>query len=175
MDLYETLRILRVAPVQLEAAPPRSPGSPGIRERTRPLRETVCRLRRALRVHADRRPGHGYRWLDRCMPCLVATMKRSDRVPAGLEEILAVLRDDAREAGARLSPVSPQIRGYSGVSWARTTKTALPKTPSTAPAASTSPPPAPPAPDRWTSATSAPPSTPEGFPEPTPKLGCAHS
>lgn len=49
-------------------------------------------------------PGFGRRWVDRCMPCLIATTSRGPVAP--LADTLAVLRDAAREAGASLTIVT---------------------------------------------------------------------
>lgn len=46
-------------------------------------------------------PDHGRRWLDRCMPCLIATTPRGGpSVP--LADVLVVLQDAAAEAGVTL-------------------------------------------------------------------------
>ncbi|WP_371602307.1 hypothetical protein OG345_05305 [Streptomyces sp. NBC_01220] len=49
--------------------------------------------------------GFGRRWIDRCMPCLVASTPRGGpRVP--LESTVAVIREAAREAGATVTIVT---------------------------------------------------------------------
>lgn len=51
--------------------------------------------------------GHGRRWLDQCMPCLIATTPRGGRT-GPLEDTLSVLRDAAREAGVNLTVVTTE-------------------------------------------------------------------
>lgn len=50
-------------------------------------------------------PGFGRRWVDRCMPCLIATTPRGGSA-APLADTLAVLRGAAREAGVALTIVT---------------------------------------------------------------------
>jgi hypothetical protein len=110
MDLDDTLHLLGVDPSQLEPAPPWQPGSswsPGIRERTGPsAKPCVGCGAPAQSTQIIDVPGHGHRWLDRCMPCLLATVKHDAGPPAPLEETLAVLRDAAREAGVHLTVIT---------------------------------------------------------------------
>ncbi|MFF3057021.1 hypothetical protein [Streptomyces sp. NPDC057909] len=52
-------------------------------------------------------PGHGRRWLDRCVPCLIATTPcGGPRAP--LTNTLAVLREAAREARVTLTVVADE-------------------------------------------------------------------
>lgn len=52
-------------------------------------------------------PGSGRRWLDRCMPYLIATTPRGGfRAP--IAEGLAVLREATREAGVNLTIVADE-------------------------------------------------------------------
>ncbi|MET8331744.1 hypothetical protein [Streptomyces sp. NPDC005181] len=81
----DLLRSLGVDPSQLDPAPPWAP-------------------RQSAGVDT---PGHGRRWLDRCMPCLIATTPRGGpRAP--LTDTLAVLREAAREAGVHLTIVADE-------------------------------------------------------------------
>ncbi|WP_326734027.1 hypothetical protein [Streptomyces sp. NBC_01022] len=52
-------------------------------------------------------PRHGRRWLDRCMPCLVATTPRGGP-SVSLADILTTLRDAAAEAGVTLRIVTDE-------------------------------------------------------------------
>ncbi|MER7806184.1 hypothetical protein [Streptomyces sp900116325] len=52
-------------------------------------------------------PGYGRRWLDRCMPCLLATTPRGKpREP--LADTVAVLREAAQEVGVDLTIVADE-------------------------------------------------------------------
>ncbi|WP_406428716.1 hypothetical protein [Streptomyces sp. NBC_01589] len=92
----DLLRSLGVDPSQLDPAPPWAPRA-GAERLDGSHRCALCgKLARAT-VGVDT-PGHGRRWLDRCMPCFIATTPRGGpREP--LADTLAVLREAALEAG----------------------------------------------------------------------------
>ncbi|TXS44940.1 hypothetical protein [Streptomyces sp. OR43] len=94
----DLLRSLGIDPTMLAPAAPASPRQEAAFAR---LRERVpCLLcgQPSSAVDVAEAPGHGRRWVDRCMPCMVATTPRGG--PRGsLEDVLSVLRDAAHEAG----------------------------------------------------------------------------
>ncbi|MFF1301077.1 hypothetical protein [Streptomyces sp. NPDC058296] len=96
----DLLRSLGIDPSQLDAAPPWAPRAGAERlDGSRPCARCGEPARATGVVDV---PGHGRRWLDRCMPCLIATTPRGG--PRGpLEDTVAVLRDAAREAGVALT------------------------------------------------------------------------
>ncbi|MEU8833493.1 hypothetical protein [Streptomyces sp900116325] len=96
----DLLRSLGVDPPQLDPAPPWTPRAGAERlDGSHPC--ALCGKPARATVGVDT-PGHGRRWLDRCMPCLIATTPRGGpRTP--LADTLAVLREAAREAGAAVT------------------------------------------------------------------------
>ncbi|MGW3821773.1 hypothetical protein ACWEAF_05560 [Streptomyces sp. NPDC005071] len=96
----DLLRTLGIDPSQLDPAPPWTPHA-GIErlDGSHPCARCGQPARATGVVDV---PGHGRRWLDRCMPCLVATTPRGGpRAP--LADTVAVLREAAREAGVDLT------------------------------------------------------------------------
>jgi hypothetical protein len=101
----DLLRSLGVDPAQLDPAPP---WTPRVGAERLDGRHPCARCGEPARatVGVDT-PDHGRRWLDRCMPCLIATTPRGG--PRGpLADTVAVLRDAAREAGVALSIVTDE-------------------------------------------------------------------
>ncbi|MGW3829152.1 hypothetical protein ACWEAF_45020 [Streptomyces sp. NPDC005071] len=100
MSDADLLRSLGVDPSQLDPAPPWAPRIGG--ERLDGNHPCVRCGKPARATGVVTTPGHGRRWLDRCMPCLIATTPRGGpRAP--LADTLAVLREAAQEAGATLT------------------------------------------------------------------------
>ncbi|MFF0400213.1 hypothetical protein ACFYSJ_31415 [Streptomyces sp. NPDC005248] len=99
------LRSLGINPAQLDPAPPWAPRqSAGAKRLDGRLPCPLCgRPARATAV-VDLL-GHGRRWLDRCMPCLLAITSRGGPC-APLADTLTVLREAAREAGIALTLVA---------------------------------------------------------------------
>ncbi|WP_329162750.1 hypothetical protein OHB49_23565 [Streptomyces sp. NBC_01717] len=96
----DLLRSLGVDPSQLDPAPPWAPRAGTERlDGSHPC--ALCGKPARATVGVDT-PGHGRRWLDRCMPCLIATTPRGGP-RARLTDTLAVLRETAREAGATVT------------------------------------------------------------------------
>ncbi|WP_406359956.1 hypothetical protein OH782_22305 [Streptomyces sp. NBC_01544] len=100
MTRADLLRSLGVDPSQLDPAPPWAPRAGAERlDGSHPC--VHCGKPARATVGVDT-PGHGRRWLDRCLPCLIATTPRGGpRAP--LADTLAVLREAAREAGATVT------------------------------------------------------------------------
>lgn len=97
----ELLRSLNVDPSQLDPAPPWTPHAGAERiDGTHPCARCG---KPATATGVVVAPGYGRRWLDRCMPCLVATTPRGDGPRAPLTETLTVLREAAAEAGVALT------------------------------------------------------------------------
>ncbi|MDX3766399.1 MULTISPECIES: hypothetical protein [unclassified Streptomyces] len=103
----DLLRSLGVDPSQLDPAPPWAPRQSAGTERLDGSHPCVhCGKPARATVGVDT-PGHGRRWLDRCMPCLIATTPRGGpRAP--LADTLAVLREAADEAGVDLTVVADE-------------------------------------------------------------------
>jgi hypothetical protein len=101
----DLLRSLGVDPSQLAPAPPWAPRAGAERlDGSHPC--ALCGKPATATVGVDA-PGHGRRWLDRCMPCLIATTPRGGpRAP--LADTLAVLRQAAHEAGVDLTIVAAE-------------------------------------------------------------------
>ncbi|MET4648157.1 hypothetical protein ABID95_007927 [Streptomyces atratus] len=103
MNNADLLRSLGVDPSTLDAAPPwpwRSAGAERLDGR-----HACVRCGKPARVAGVvDTPGHGRRWLDRCIPCLIATTP-GDGSSAPLKDTLAVLREAAWEAGVDLTAV----------------------------------------------------------------------
>ncbi|MET8130026.1 hypothetical protein [Streptomyces sp. NPDC005231] len=99
----DLLRSLGVDPSPLDPAPSWAPRAGAERlDGSHPCALCGKPARATLGVDT---PGHGRRWLDRCMPCLFATTPRSGpRRP--LADTLTVLREAAREAGVALTIVA---------------------------------------------------------------------
>nr|WTB35097.1 hypothetical protein OG781_41640 [Streptomyces sp. NBC_00830] len=107
MNDADLLRSLGVDPSQLDPAPPWALRQSAATERldgSHPC--ALCGKPARATVGVDT-PGHGRRWLDRCMPCLIATTT-SGGPRAPLVDTLAVLREVAREAGVDLTIVADQ-------------------------------------------------------------------
>ncbi|MET8404510.1 hypothetical protein [Streptomyces sp900116325] len=96
----DLLRSLGIDPAELDPAPPWSPHAGTERLDGR---HPCARCGQPARVTgAVDVPGHGRRWLDRCMPCLLATTPRGGpRAP--LADTVAVLQEAAREVGVDLT------------------------------------------------------------------------
>ncbi|MFF1843033.1 hypothetical protein ACFVW9_14970 [Streptomyces sp. NPDC058217] len=104
MNDADLLRSLGVNPSTLDPAPASRWRNAGP-ERLRGRRPCVRCGEPARAAGVVDVPGYGRRWLDRCMPCLIATTPRSDGPRAPLADTLAVLREAAREAGVALTIV----------------------------------------------------------------------
>ncbi|WP_406434348.1 hypothetical protein [Streptomyces sp. NBC_01589] len=104
----DLLRSLGVDPSQLDPAPPWAPRQSAGAERldgSHPC--ALCGKPARATVGVDT-PGHGRRWLDRCMPCLLAiTPRGGPRRPRA--DTLAVLREAACEAGVDLTIVADEL------------------------------------------------------------------
>ncbi|MGW3736630.1 hypothetical protein [Streptomyces sp. NPDC005148] len=105
MSDADLLRSLGVDPSRLDVAPPWAPRQSAAVERLDGSHPCALRGEPARATGAVDVPGHGRRWLDRCMPCLLATTPRG-RSRAPLADTLAVLREAAREAGVALTIVT---------------------------------------------------------------------
>ncbi|MEV7715263.1 hypothetical protein [Streptomyces sp. NPDC088270] len=91
----DLLRSLAIDPSDLDPAPPWTPcGSAGI-QRLHGRHPCVRCGRPSTVAGVVETPEHGRRWVDRCMPCLVATAPQAT-------EPLVVLREAARTAGVAL-------------------------------------------------------------------------
>ncbi|WP_326607779.1 hypothetical protein OG930_40695 [Streptomyces sp. NBC_01799] len=104
----DLLRSLGVDPSQLDPAPPWARRQSAGAERlagSHPC--ALCGKPARATVGVDT-PGHGRRWLDRCMPCLIATTPRGGGPRTPLADTLAVLRETAREAGVALTIVADE-------------------------------------------------------------------
>ncbi|MEU8829303.1 hypothetical protein [Streptomyces sp900116325] len=103
----DLLRFLGLDPAQLDPAPAWEPRQAASVKRLDGTHPCVRCGQPARATGAIDIPGHGRRWLDRCMPCLIATTPRgSSRAP--LADTLAVLREAAREAGVALTIVTDE-------------------------------------------------------------------
>ncbi|WP_392750520.1 hypothetical protein [Streptomyces sp. LN590] len=101
----DLLRSLGIDPAQLDPAPPWAPRA-GV-ERLDGSHPCVRCGKPATATGVVVAPGYGRRWLDRCMPCLIATTPRGGpRAP--LVETVNVLREAAREAGVALTIVTDE-------------------------------------------------------------------
>jgi hypothetical protein len=99
----DLLRSLGVDPALLDPAPPWAPRAGA--ERLDGNHPCVRCGKPARATGVVDVPGYGRRWLDRCMPCLIATTPRGGpRAP--LAETVNVLREAAREAGVALTIVT---------------------------------------------------------------------
>ncbi|MFF1901526.1 hypothetical protein [Streptomyces sp. NPDC058206] len=105
MNTVDLLRSLGVNPSTLDPAPS-SPWRNAGAERLRGRHPCVRCGGPAQAAGLVDVPGYGRRWLDRCMPCLIATTPRGDGPRAPLADTLAVLRETAREAGVDLTIVT---------------------------------------------------------------------
>ncbi|MET8420546.1 hypothetical protein ACWD7C_01035 [Streptomyces sp. NPDC005134] len=98
----DLLRSLGIHPSQLDPTPPWAPRQSAGAERLDGNHPCVGCGQPARATGVVTVPGSGPRWLDRCMPCLIATTPRGGpRAP--LADTLAVLRETAREAGATVT------------------------------------------------------------------------
>ncbi|WP_406505377.1 hypothetical protein [Streptomyces sp. NBC_01602] len=102
MSGVDLLRSLGVDPSQLDLAPPWAPRQIAGIERLDGAHPCVRCDKPARATGVVTVPSYGRRWLDRCMPCLLATTPRGGP-HAPLAETLAVLREAAREAGVALT------------------------------------------------------------------------
>jgi hypothetical protein len=101
----DLLRVLGVDPSQLDPAPPRAQCRATSVERLDGSHPCVRCGEPARATGIVDVPGFGRRWLDRCMPCLLATTPRGGpRAP--LADTLTVLRKAAHEAGVTLTIVT---------------------------------------------------------------------
>lgn len=105
MEDADLRRSLGMDPGVLDSAPPWTPcGSASIERLCARYPCVRCGQPSTVAGVVDS-PGLGRRWVDRCMPCLVATTPRGG--PTGpLADTLDVVRDAAREAGATLTIVT---------------------------------------------------------------------
>ncbi|SFT31796.1 hypothetical protein [Streptomyces sp. ok210] len=107
MNDADLLRSLDINPAQLDPAPPWEPRQSAGTERLDGEHPCVRCGKPARATGVVDVPGHGRRWLDRCMPCLIATTPRGGpRAP--LVETVNVLREAAREAGVALTIVTDE-------------------------------------------------------------------
>jgi hypothetical protein len=107
MNDADLLRSLDIDPSQLDPAPPWAPRQSAGTERLDGKHPCVPCGQPARATGAVDVPGYGRRWLDRCMPCLVATTSRGGpRAP--LVETVNVLREAGREAGVLLTIVTDE-------------------------------------------------------------------
>ncbi|WP_030917219.1 hypothetical protein [Streptomyces sp. NRRL B-24720] len=106
MDDADLLRSLGVDPSTLDPAPA-APWRIAGAERLDGRHPCVRCGKPATLVGIVDLPGYGRRWLDRCMPCLLATTPRG-KPQAPLADTLAVLREAAREAGVELTIVADE-------------------------------------------------------------------
>nr|WTB35184.1 hypothetical protein OG781_42140 [Streptomyces sp. NBC_00830] len=98
----DLLRSLNVDPSQLDPAPPWAPRQRAGTERLDGSHPCVRCGDPARATGVVDVPGYGRRWLDRCMPCLIATTPRGGpRAP--LADTLTVLREAAQEAGVTVT------------------------------------------------------------------------
>ncbi|WP_331757194.1 hypothetical protein OH782_42045 (plasmid) [Streptomyces sp. NBC_01544] len=105
MNDADLLRVLGVDPAQLDPAPPRAQRRAASAERLDGSHPCVHCGQPARATGVVDVPGYGRRWLDRCMPCLLATTPRGGpRAP--LADTLAVLRAAARDTGVALTIVA---------------------------------------------------------------------
>lgn len=107
MDDAGLLRSLGVDPSQLDPAPPWAPRQSAGVERLDGTHPCVRCGEPARATGVVEVPGYGRRWLDRCMPCLIATIPRGG-ARAPLVETVNVLREAAREAGVALTIVTDE-------------------------------------------------------------------
>lgn len=113
MNDADLLRVLDVDPSQLDPAPPRAERRATSAERLDGRHPCVLCGQPARATGIVDPPGYGRRWLDRCMPCLLATTPRGGpRAP--LADTLGVLREAAREAGVGLTIVTDGPIGEHG-------------------------------------------------------------
>lgn len=103
----DLLLFLDLDPARLEPAPPWTPsGRAGI-ERLQGRHPCLRCGRPSTVAGAIELAGHGRRWVDRCMSCLIATTPRSGaRERAPLEDVLAAVTEAARETGATITIVT---------------------------------------------------------------------
>ncbi|MFF1962936.1 hypothetical protein ACFVW5_04810 [Streptomyces sp. NPDC058232] len=105
MNDADLLRSLGVDPAELYPAPPWAPRQSAGLERLDGSYPCALCGEPARATGVVDVSGHGRRWLDRCLPCLLATTPRGGpRAP--LADTLAVLREAAREAGVALTIVT---------------------------------------------------------------------
>ncbi|MFE9855632.1 hypothetical protein [Streptomyces sp. NPDC005780] len=105
MHEADLLRSFGIDPAVLDPAPPWTPCGSAAIERLRG--RFPCLGCDAPSTVADTvtAAGLGRRWVDLCMPCLIAATPRSG-AQAPLEDTLGVLRDAAREVGVALTVVT---------------------------------------------------------------------
>ncbi|MFG2525922.1 hypothetical protein [Streptomyces sp. NPDC048527] len=98
MDVSNTLRILNVNPHQLPPAPATTSGAEAFARIGRTPQPCVACGRPATATRIVDVPGTGPRWIDTCMPHMIATTKTvATRTPES--RALASLRDAVRQAG----------------------------------------------------------------------------
>ncbi|MCX5317992.1 hypothetical protein [Streptomyces sp. NBC_00154] len=107
MNDADLLRVLGVDPSELAPAPPWMPRQLASVNRLDGSLPCVRCGEPARATGVVDAPGHGRRWLDRCMPCLLATTPRGGP-PGPLEDTLAVLRQAAQQAGVDLTIVTDE-------------------------------------------------------------------
>ncbi|WP_329612515.1 hypothetical protein OG244_03735 [Streptomyces brevispora] len=101
----DLLLFLGLDPARLDPALPWTPCGGAAIERLRGRRPCVrCGWPSTVAGAVDI-PGHGRRWVDRCMPCLTATTPRGE-ARAPLEHTLAAVTGAAREADAKITIVT---------------------------------------------------------------------
>ncbi|MFG3136157.1 hypothetical protein ACGFZA_08025 [Streptomyces sp. NPDC048211] len=101
----DLLQSLGVDPAHLDPAPPWTPRGTAEIGRLKARHPCLrCGAQSTVAGAVDV-PGLGRRWVDRCMPCLVATTPRGGPQKP-LEDIAAAIREAAREAGATVTIVT---------------------------------------------------------------------
>ncbi|GAA1323456.1 hypothetical protein GCM10009647_058340 [Streptomyces sanglieri] len=103
----DLLRSLAIDPSGLDPAPPWTPrGSAGI-QRLNGRHPCVRCGRPSTVAGVLETPEHGRRWVDRCVPCLVATTPRGGP-QAPLAETPAALQEAARTTGVALTTAADE-------------------------------------------------------------------
>lgn len=101
----DLLQSLGIDPAHLDQAPPWTPCGSAEIERLQARHPCLrCGQPSTVAGTVDI-PGLGRRWVDRCMPCLVATTPRGGSQKP-LEDTMAAIRKAAREAGATVTIVT---------------------------------------------------------------------
>ncbi|MGW2113233.1 hypothetical protein [Streptomyces sp. NPDC001948] len=81
MSDSDLLRAFQVDPATLDPAPPWTPRWDAGIERLAGRHPCLGCGQSATAAGAVEVPGYGRRWVDRCMPCLVATTPRGPQAP----------------------------------------------------------------------------------------------
>ncbi|WP_405699031.1 hypothetical protein OG209_04995 [Streptomyces sp. NBC_01383] len=99
------LRSLGIEPAALDPAPPWTPRWEAAIERLRARHPCLLCGQRSSAAGVAEVAEHGRLWVDRCMPCLVATTPRGGP-QAPVEDTVTALHESAREAGVALTIVT---------------------------------------------------------------------